>query len=230
MKSLIIGGGKVGYYLLKTLTERQYDVVLIERDRNTCTDIAQDIDSNIIYGDGTDIDVLKDAGIEEAEVVAAVTGSDEENLVICKIAKSIFNVSKTITRVNNPKNIAMFKALGVDKAVCSTEVIANLIEYEFDQENCKIIQTFERGSMILVEIKIDKDNEWNDNLIKDLDLPNECVLTSILRNEKVIYPRGNVRILENDNILVITSQVGLSELKKQSRKGGIGNARNKKRY
>lgn len=228
MKSIIIGGGKIGYYLLKTLKERNYNVVLIESDKYICKSIAEDIDADIICGDGTDIDVLKDAGIDEAEVVAAVTGTDEENLVICQIAKSTFNISKTIARVNNPKNMAMFKALGVDKTVCSTAVIANLIEYEFDKDNFKIIQAFERGAMILVEIKIDKDSIWCDNFIKDLDLPGECVVTSILRDDKAVYPRGNTRIMEYDNILVLTNNVGLLELKKQFKNGGIKNAKNKK--
>lgn len=227
MKSIIIGGGKIGYYLLKTLKEKNYNVVLIENDKNICQSIAEDIDADIICGDGTDIDVLKDAGIGEAEIVAAVTGADEENLVICKIAKSTFNISKTIARINNPKNMTMFKALGVDKTVCSTAVIANLIEYEFDKDNFKIIQTFERGAMILVEITIDNDSIWNDCFVKDLNLPDECVMTSILRNDKAIYPRGNTRIIENDNILVLTNNSGLLELKKQIKNGSMKNAKNK---
>jgi len=220
MKSIIVGGGKIGYNLLKTLKERNYDIVLIERDKYICQTIAENIDADIIYGDGTDIDVLKDAGIDEAEVVAAVTGTDEENLVICEIAKSNFDITKTIARVNNPKNMAMFKALGVDKTVCSTAVIANLIESEFDKDNFKIVQTFERGSMILVDIRIEKNNVWCDSFIKDLELPDECVITSILRDEKVIYPRGNTRILGLDNILVLTNNSGLLELKKLFRNGG----------
>lgn len=217
MKIIIIGGGKVGYYLLKTLTDKKYNVVLIEKNKNVCQSIAEDIDAEIICGDGTDIDVLKDAGISEANVVAAVTGSDEENLVDCIIAKTTFGIQKTIARVNNPKNMEMFKALGVDKTVCSTAVIANLIEYELDRDNFKIIQTFERGAMILVEIKVDKDVLWRDCLIKDLDLPGECVITSILREDKAIYPRGNTRILENDHILVLTNNIGLTSLKKRLR-------------
>ena len=220
MKSIIIGGGKVGYYLLKTLKGKNYEVVMIERNRSICESLAEDIDAEIICGDGTDIDVLRDAGIYDAEIVAAVTGSDEENLVICQIAKSTFDITKTIARVNNPKNMTMFKALGVDKTVCSTAVIANLIEYEFDRDRFKIIQTFERGAMILVEICIDRDSIWRDQYIKDLELPGECVVTSILRNEKAIYPRGNTQILQEDNILVLTNDSGLSALKKHFRNGG----------
>lgn len=214
MKSIIIGGGKVGYYLVQTLKKRGYHVVLIERNGAICQKIAEDIDIEIICGDGTDLEVLKDAGIQEAEIIAAVTGTDEENLVICEIAKVSFNISKTIARINNPKNIAMFKALGVDKTVCSTEVIANLIEYEFDKDNFKLIHTFERGAMILVEIIIHADDRWSNQFIQDMDLPAECVITSILRDEQVIYPRGDTRFLENDKVLVITNKAALAKLKK----------------
>ncbi|MEA5026995.1 Trk system potassium uptake protein TrkA [bioreactor metagenome] len=217
MKSIIVGGGKIGYYLLKTLKERNFDVVVIENDKRVCQSIAEDIGVEVICGDGTDIDVLIDAGINDAEVVAAVTGADEDNLVVCQIAKSIFHITKTIARVNNPKNIAMFKKLGVDKTVCSTAVIANLIEGEFDKDNFRIVQTFERGNMILVEIKIDKGSLWDDSFIKDLILPKDCVVTSILRNDKAIYPRGNSRIVNDDNILILTSSNGLNDLRKQFR-------------
>ena len=220
MKSIIIGGGKIGYFLLKTLNERKYDVVLIERDKYLCQEIAEDFDVSIICGDGTDTEVLKDAGIDEAEVIAAVTGTDEENLVICQIAKTNFNITKTIARINNPKNIAMFKALGVDKTVCSTEVITNLIEYEFDKDSIKVIQTFERGSMLLAEINIDNKSPWCGICIKDLELPGECVIASVFRDEKVIYPRGNTLISEHDNIMVLTNKCGLTELKRQLLNGG----------
>lgn len=229
MKSIIIGGGKIGYYLLKTLKERNYDVTLVEKDEGACKKIAEEIDdADIICGDGTEFDVLRDAGIENAEVIAAVTGKDEENLVICEIAKTAFHINKSIARVNNPKNIAMFKALGVDQTVCSTEVIANLIEYEFESENCKIVQTFDRGSMILVEVLINDENHWRDCLIKDLDLPSECVITSILRDGKIIYPRGNTRILKNDSILFITNHSTLLEIKNRLLNGGEHYARQKK--
>ena len=221
MKSLIIGGGSIGYFLLKTLTERGYSVVLIERNERICQKIAEDIEADVLCGDGTDLDVLRDAGIEDAEVVAAVTGEDEENLVICKIAKINFDVNKTIAKVNNPKNMAMFKALGVDKTVCSTEVIARLIQYEFDKDDFKIVQVLERGSMLLVERTIDENSPWLNCTVKDLDLPAECVIASIIRDEKVVFPRGSTQILINDSILIITNKNALAELKMNSRFKGI---------
>lgn len=228
MKTLIIGGGKIGYFLLKTLKDRAYSVVLIERDESTCKKIAEELDADIICGDGTDPDVLKDAGIEEAEVIAAVTGTDEENLVICKIAKTCFNINKTIARINSPKNTNMFQALGVDTTVCSTGVIANLIEQEFDKEEYRVVQTLDRGSMILAETRIADTNHWRNCLIKDLELPSECVIASILRSDKVIFPRGNTQILVDDRILIITNQNALAELKKHSKTRGVQNVWQKK--
>ena len=218
MKSIIVGGGKIGYNLLKTLRDRGNQVAMIERDDHICSKIAEDIDAEVFYGDGTDPEVLRDSGIEDADVVAAVTGTDEENLVICLIAKTYFQINKTIARVNNPKNIAMFKALGVDKTVCSTEVIANLIEYEVDRDDYRIVQVLDRGSMILAEITIGDNNPWKNNYIKNIELPAECVIASIQRDGKAIYPRGNTQILDDDNILIITNYTALGDLKNQLKK------------
>ncbi len=214
MSSIIVGGGKIGYYLLKTLQERGVDTVIVERDQEMCAKIAEDLSSEVICGDGTDIDVLRDAGIGDAEIVAAVTGTDEENLVICEIAKTSFSVPRTIARVNNPKNIAMFKALGIDKIVCSTEVIANLIENDLDRDDYHVIQTFERGAMILVEVHISIKSPWCGKTLKVLDLPEECVIAAIIRAEKIIYPRGNTEILCGDKVLLVTSQSMLNKLRK----------------
>lgn len=220
MKTIIIGGGKIGYNLFRTLKERDYEVTLIERDKETCMKIAEDFNTDIIWGDGTNLDVLIDAGIEEAEIVAAVTGADEENLVICQLAKLSFHTKKTIARVNNPKNTTMFKNLGIDNTVCSTEVIANLIEFAFDKEDYRIINTFERGSMILAELSIKENNLWCNKKVKDLVLPNECVLVSIMRGEKVIYPRGDTSILSGDNVFVITNKSILSVIVAELYNGG----------
>ncbi|MDF2611894.1 MAG: trkA1 [Lachnospiraceae bacterium] len=220
MKTIIIGGGKVGYNLFKTLRERDYNVALIERDKETSLRIAEDFNTDVILGDGTNMEVLIDAGIEEAEIVAAVTGSDEENLVICQIAKLTFNTQKTIARVNNPKNTIMFKNLGIDDTVCSTEVIANLIEFSLDKEDYRIISILERGSMVLAELNMKKKTPWSNKFVKDLVLPTECVLVSILRGENVIYPRGDTRIHVNDKVVIITNKSILSILTTELYDGG----------
>jgi len=228
MKSIIIGGGKIGYNLLKTLKDRGYNVTLVEIDEEICRKIAEDIDTDIICGDGTNLDVLTDAGIHSADIIAAVTGNDEENLVVCQIAKKGFNIGKSIARINNPKNIPMFRALGVDQTVCSTEVIADLIEYEFDRDICKIVQTFDRGAMILVEVTVKEGNRWIDQYVKELVLPSECVIASILRDDKAIFPRGDTHIQNGDSIHIITNRATFPEIKKQLHNGGTQYAKQKK--
>lgn len=212
MKTIIIGGGKVGSNLFRTLLEKNHDVVVIERDKDACLKIAEDTGADVICGDGTDYDVLRDAGIEEAEIIAAVTGTDEENLVICQIAKFNCNAAKTIARVNNPKNIQLFKTLGIDNIVCSTEVIANLIEYELDRNQYRIVSTLERGSMVIAEFIIDSGNTWCGKMIKDIVMPEECVIVSILRDDNVIYPKGDTEIMDKDKILIVSNSFALSEI------------------
>lgn len=214
MRAIVVGGGKVGYYLVKALKEKKHKVVLIEKDIKICKKIAEEIEVDVICGDGSDVDVLKDAGIEETEVVAAVTGKDEENLVICQMAKVNFSINETIARINNPKNTAIFEALGVDKTVCSTQVICNLIEGEFNSEPLKIIENINKGEMILVEAKIDIESAWKDISIDQLKIPKECLILSIIRSKKVIFPRGSVVIREGDKVLIITNSDKKNDVEK----------------
>ena len=111
MRAIIIGGGKVGYFLVKTLLERNVRVTLIEKDKDRASQISKELDIDVLWGDGSDLSILQEANISECELVAAVTGSDEENLVVCQIVKLSFKNSKTIARINNPKNIKMFNTL-----------------------------------------------------------------------------------------------------------------------
>jgi trk system potassium uptake protein TrkA len=212
MESVIIGGGKIGYNLLKILREKNYQVILIERDRETCLKISDELDTEVICGDGTDLEVLQDAGIGDAEIVAAVTGTDEENLVICQIAKVNFHIRKTIARVNNPKNISMFRALGIDRIVCSTEVIANMMEYELDRGDCRVVRTLEPGGMLLAELLVTHTGPWANRKVRDLRLPAECVITSILRGDRIIFPRGDTEIAENDRVLFVTNRPGFDRV------------------
>lgn len=204
MKVIVIGGGKVGFYLAKNLVNRKHDVVLIEKDKNLCNKIASKINVDIIHGDGSDLEVLKDAEIDISDVLVAATGKDEENLVICEVVGENFNIKQSIARVNNPKNQEVFKMMSVDKTICSTEVISNLIDWEFESDQIRILQIFERGDMVLVEIYIDKNISWMNKYIKDLTMPLEFVIVYIYRGSQVIYPKGDLLIKENDKVVIAT--------------------------
>jgi len=214
MKTIVVGGGKVGFYLIKTLMNRSLDVILVEKEEKSAFRISEELDLEVIHGDGTDPRILKEAGIESCEVIAAVTGNDEENLVICQIAKALFHVSKTLARVNNPKNIAMFRQLGVDKAICSTKVIADLIEYEVETDFLKIIQTFDLGEMVLAELIMFPTCSWASKQIKNMDIPPDCVIVSVSRNGDLIYPRGDTLILPGDKVLIVIDKNKVSHLRR----------------
>ncbi len=214
MRAIIIGGGKVGYFLVKALLERDMRVTLIEKDRLRATQISSELDVDVIWGDGSDLNILHEADIQGCELVAAVTGNDEENLVVCQIVKVSFKHCKTIARINNPKNMRMFRALGVDKTVCSTEVIANLIQAEMTIDDIKVLQTFDMGSMVLAELELNKSHPWINGFIKDINIPNHVVLVSILRQDDVIYPKGDTQLLEQDRIMFVCDQMTLKEMRK----------------
>lgn len=214
MRAIIIGGGKVGYFLVKTLLERDMRVILIEKDKDRASQISKELNIDVLWGDGSDLSILQEANINDCELVAAVTGSDEENLVVCQIVKLSFKNSKTIARINNPKNIKMFRALGVDKTVCSTEVIANLINAEMVSDGIKIIQTFEMGTMLLAEINISDTHKWLNQEIKNIVLPRNLVVVSILRHDEVIYPKGDTLLHVEDKVVFVCDKETISGLKR----------------
>ena len=213
MKALVIGGGKVGYFLVKTLLEHHTKVTLIEKDRDRAELISKELNIEVLCGDGSDITILQDADIQHCEIIAAVTGNDEENLVICQIVKVSFGKTKTIARINNPKNIRMFKQLGVDRTVCSTEVIANLINNEMTSDTVKIIQTFEKDNMVLAEVCIYNQHVWANKRIKDIKLPHSLVLISVIRQNDVIYAKGDTLILKDDIVMVVGNHDAVDHLK-----------------
>lgn len=212
MQAIIIGGGKVGSYILKTLTAGQYKVALIERNQDLCNRLAEEIEAVILCGDGTDPAVLVDADIANADMVAAVTGKDEENLVICQIAKLKFGVNKTIARVNNPKNMSLFKKLGVDRTVCSTEVIANLIEWELQDHRLNIMQAIDTGGVVLVEATMGVTNFWIGHEAGVVRIPKETQIVALIRDGSPVSSMAFTKLLPGDKLLMLTSMQDKSKL------------------
>ena len=152
---IVIGGGKIGYYLSKTLAQLKHKITVIETDKALCMNIANttsNLDISVINGDGTSMNYLIDADIESADALIAVTGRDQDNLVACQLAKKKFNIKKTIARVNNPKNIKIFEKLGVDSAVSSTSSLVDIIEREVFISGLKSLTTI--GNISINEVKL----------------------------------------------------------------------------
>jgi trk system potassium uptake protein TrkA len=210
---LIIGGGKVGYYLAKTMIQGRHKVGIIEKDSNRCNYIVNDIQAVIINGDGTDIEVLEDAGTEEADYVVAVTGKDQENLVVCQLAKKYFKVPQTIARVNNPKNQEIFKKLGVDATISSTGAAAQLIENELPIYDIKTLSLFQNSDVEIIETELKTGCPVVNLPIRKLDLPEECVLIAVIRNNKVFFPKGDTVLQCKDKVFALAKHDSVHQLK-----------------
>ena len=203
MNVIIVGGGNVGYYLAEKLSENHY-VVLIEKEQKLSEKIASKINCLVINGDGCDPEVLKNAGIKKADCLAAVTGSDEDNLVICQIAKEIFNVKRVVARVNNPKNEKTFYQLGVDVAVSGTSLIAKIIEDEVNWEDFTTLFTFKKGRLSILRIDLPENAPIINKKLNEIQLPEDSVIVAIMRGDDLFIPRTDFVFKEKDEIIAIT--------------------------
>ena len=204
MYIVIIGAGKIGYFLAKRLCQSKHTISIIDKDKVTCEGIAKELDVLVIHGDGCDPDILEQAGIERADVVAAVTGDDVDNLIICQVAKERFGIQRTVGRVNNPDNEHTFAELGIDVPVDSTKIIAKVIEEEVSFSDFVNLMSFKRGKLAIVRVDLPKDSPVIDKEIKDIQLPPDSVLVSILRGEEVIVPKGNTALRIGDDVIALT--------------------------
>lgn len=216
MKVIIAGGGKVGFYLASLLIERNHRVSLIERDGARCQALAERLpQALVILGDATDVATLSDAGADAGDTLAAVTGLDEENLVICQLAKRRFALNRVIARASNPKNQRVLRELGVDSVVSSTGIIADLIEREMAQETIKTLLTFHHGDMTLLEVDLHGEAPSVGRRVSELarHLPKDCVLTTLIRGDRVIFPRGDTVLQAHDAVLAVTTHESEPELR-----------------
>lgn len=204
MSVVVVGGGKVGYYLAKTLLAHGHEVTVVELLPELCERIARDMGITVINGDGTDPNVLADAGLDQADVIAAVAGHDEENLVVCQVAKRNFKVHRAVARINNPRNERIFRLLGVDSAVSGTAVLAHMIEQEIDAEELKTLMTFKRGELELVEVVLSPASPAVGRPLRELALPDDSVMVSVIRGSSVVFPRGDTVLEPGDSVLAVT--------------------------
>lgn len=213
MYIIVAGGGKVGYYLVKTLLSFKHKLSVIEPQVELCEKLANELQIPTFNGDATDLDILTQVEVAKADTFIAVTGKDEDNLIACQLAKRNFGVRRTIARVNNPKNIDVFQKLGVDLAVSSTSVIAELIEQEVDYTGMKTLMKLKSGKLVLSEIVITNKSPVINKSLKEIQIPKDCILISVIRGEEVIIPNGFTVLKDNDYIIAVSSMQDQQELK-----------------
>ncbi|MEE1392960.1 MAG: TrkA family potassium uptake protein [Negativibacillus sp.] len=212
MNIIVIGGGKVGFYLCKTLIEHGHQPLIIEKNKQTCEYLSNQLDISAINADGSTIEALTSANASKADSVIAVTGQDQDNLISCQLAKKIFHVPKTVARVNNPKNAEVMKKLGVDIPISSTDNIARLLEREVDTARIKSLLSLNRGEASLCELMIPDNYVLSGKRLFELDIPEDAVIAAIFRQDKLIIPRGNAQIISGDKVLVIAKDRIIHEL------------------
>ena len=217
MKVIIIGGGKVGAYIANLLLNNNCSVKVIENRNYVYDKLKKEVpEENIVFGSGTDPNILESAGIKDADVVAAVTGSDEINLVASTIVKFEFGISRVIARVNNPQNTWLFNSgMGVDVALNQADLMAHLVVEEMDLKNALTLLKINRGDYAIVQVNVDSASEAANTMVKDLVKPVNAVLIAISRANDTIIPRGDTIIKAGDNILILAdqgAQVAISKL------------------
>lgn len=210
MHIVIVGGGKVGRYLASSLIERKNTITVIERNRSHCQHLANMVDAEVILGDGTQPQTLQEAGIEHADCLVAVTGSDETNLVAVQLAKQQFHVPKAIARTNDPRNLETMRALGVDIPVSSTGIITRLIEQEIGAAEMHLLATLNKGRASICTIVLPEDTHLHQKHLRDIRLPSGSLIVSIVRKDSMIIPNGSTILQAGDEVVAVCE--GASEM------------------
>lgn len=213
MYVVVVGGGNVGYYLTKELLAAGHEVVMIEKDHSRARQIADELGSIVIPNDGCEGRYQEEAGMARADVIAAVTGDDEDNLVACQVAKMRFNVPRAIARVNNPKNEHLFRQLAIDETVSPTRTILGVIEHEIPIHDLLHLTELDRGELQIVEAQLDASSPVVGRELRELQLPEGSHVAVLIRNERALAARPETRLMNGDRLLAVTSAEQEAELR-----------------
>ena len=206
MYFIVVGGGRVGYYLTKELLEEGHEVLLVEQNARICNSIIEEMGSICVLGDGCETTILEEIGTSRANMLIAVTGDDEDNLVACQVAKHKFNVPRTIARIRNPRNEILFKKLGVDVTVSSTNLILEHIEEEVPTHPLTHLLEIRDKGLEIVQVRIAPDATTLGKTVKELPIPEECKLVlTIPEQGQPHLANANSVIQSGDHIIALTS-------------------------
>ncbi len=205
MYIIIVGGGNVGYYLAKTLVKTNHEVLVLEKNRLVHRTISEELGEVAMQGDGCEVRIMEEAGAERADAVVAVTGDDEDNLVICQMAKMQFNVPRTLARVNDPRNESLFHRLGIDATVSSTKIIYNLIEQEIETDEVIPLAALRRGNIEIVEIEIGPKSPVLGRTIQQIPMPGDALIISIIRQDHGMIPTADTVFDLGDSALALVA-------------------------
>jgi trk system potassium uptake protein TrkA len=200
---IIVGAGKVGWNLARELIEKNHEVTVIEDDRDRYLTVEQELEHNIQYGDASELWVLERAGVQRADMVIAVTGDDEDNMLICQVARDKYMVERIIARVNNPRNLQHFELLGIKPSVSATDLILNLIEHEVPEYGLVHLLDFPEERLEIIEMLLEKDSKVAGRRVGDLEMPEGSLLISVLREGRGFVPGPETVLEPGDEVLAV---------------------------
>jgi trk system potassium uptake protein TrkA len=200
---VIAGAGKVGWNLARELMAKGHEVTVIESERARYLTVEQELEHAIQYGDATELWVLERAGINRADLTIAVTGDDEDNLLICQIAKEKYLCSRIIARVNNPRNRQYFELLGIQPAVSATDLILRLIEHEVPSYGLVHLLDLRDEQLEIIEVEVGQGAPAAGQRVSDVDLPDGSLIISVLRNGRGFVPNAETVIDPGDEVLLV---------------------------
>jgi len=211
---LVIGGGKVGYFLARHLLERDYEVTVVEKDPTRAANIEHDLGpASVMRGDGDEMAFLATTGIERADVVVGATGDDEDNLVACQLAKRKFNVPRTIARVNNPNNVKLFRALGIDAPVSATELLMGLIEAELSGSELVRGIAVKASGANLVDVALPELSSLVGKRVDQINLPDGEMLVCIVRGGRPVIPLPDLVVDRGDELIIYSQTLDVESVR-----------------
>jgi trk/ktr system potassium uptake protein len=214
MYIIIGGGGEVGYYLTKNLLNRGHEVLLLEKGSTRYQALTDELGPAVVRGDACEARTMDEVGASRADVIIAVTGDDEDNLVICQMAKKRFKVGRTIARLNNPKHEEIFQKLGIDLTVSPTKSILSLVEAELPSSRFVPLMTLKSAGLEIIEMRIPAESPIVGRMLRDINLPRSCNLALIIRDKQFITPTAETQIQAHDNVFALVNREGEEELRK----------------
>jgi trk system potassium uptake protein TrkA len=203
MYVLVAGAGKVGWNLARELIAKDHEVTLVESNRRRYLIVEQELEHAVQYGDATELWILERAGIQRADMVIAVTGDDEDNMLICQVAREKYLVERIIARVNNPRNLQHFKLLDILPAVSATDLILRLIEHEVPKYGLVHLLDLEEEQLEIIEMEVAANSPAAGRKVIDIDLPDGSLIISVLREGGGIVPKGDTVIEPGDEVLLV---------------------------
>jgi trk system potassium uptake protein len=210
MYALIVGAGKVGWNLARELVDKDHEVTVVEASRRRYETVEEELEHAIQYGDGTELWVLERAGIQRADLVVAVTGDDEDNILICQVATEKYGVDRVVARCNNPRNLQHFELLGIKPAVSATDLILRLIEHEVPKYGLVHLLDLKEERLEIIEMEVGEGSPADGVQIADLGLPDGSLVISVLRDGGGFVPVGDSVVRAGDEVLLVLD-IGLEE-------------------